>query len=256
MSKAMEIKIDGRKLMRMLKATPAEMYKALRTAAGDPKNGIGARYFGFHAARELTGTGGNIYGTNQAYPAPSKAVGFRHKSVRRVITEGTTLDTLHMRLVFANPLAMKHEVGGTIRSNTWMAVPMSRRSRSNVKDKVTTDKGRKTAAARQLLRDMPHMSNAAAAGFRLHSAAGREMKGLFVVRHKSSGKSFLARVSGRGKTRKLNYWFHLERSVQLKPKLDFRKLWASYIPTGMKRLHGAIAAALRESKKKAAGGAT
>ena len=248
MTAPVEIKINGKRLMKALHAAPEELYKALKTAADHPKDGIGARYFGFHAARRLRGQTG-IRGTSKEYPPPSKAAGFTSKRVRRVSTEGTTLDLLKMKITLATPLAIQHEVGELIRrrGNVWMSVPMSG---GPAVDKM----GRKTAKGREMLRMMRHHRQAAEGGFRLWKQTKRgsqQIKGLFVVRHKHGDKRFLAQVGPKTGKRRLVYWFHLERSAQLKPRLDFRKLWSDYRPAAIKRLNGAITAALQEARKKA-----
>lgn len=243
MTAPVEIKINGKRLMKALHAAPEELLKALRDAGHD----IGKRYMGFHAARRLRGTdegGKGVRGTRRGLLSPR---------VRQVSTEGTTLDSLKLRIRMASPIAIQHEVGALLKpkANQWMAIPMSRRSKTI--GKATDAMGRKTAAARQLLKDMPHIANAYAAGFTLRRKSGRRLKGLFTVRHKATGQSFLALQVGAAKDRKLAYWFHLKKSAQLKPRLDFTPLFFQneYYPKAIKRFNSAVSFALKAAREKA-----
>ena len=256
MSGALEIKINGKRLMKALNAAPAELLAQLKIAGRD----MGERFMGYHASQRLRGMQGT-----KGVRGSMKRGGFlvalgKPGSIRRV--EGlheTTLDALKLKIRLASPIAVQHEVGQLLQSkqHRWMTVPMS-------KGPAVDKMGRKTAAGIQMRKDLPHIANAYAAGFQLrkrrkNGKSGGVLKGLFVVRHKASGKAFLARVVTKNGERRLVYWYHFIKSAQLKPRLDFVKLWnVDYRAKAIKRFNSAVGFALKAAreKAKAAGGAS
>jgi hypothetical protein len=219
---ALDVKIDAVRLLRVLKAAPQELDRAMVGVA----NRIGYRYLGFHRARRMRGPPG-VRATNRGLPRQF-----------RVDVTGTKLDRLRVDIGTRSPVAILHERGGTTRSSGGgLAVPFSSLSKAEQK------------RAKALLRQTRNVLQARSQGFNLVGSKGRKVKGLFVIRRKD-GRRFLAEARGGG----IKFLFHLEQQVVNRPLLGFFALWKEFRPTAIKLFNQGIRFALAATRRKAGSG--
>jgi hypothetical protein len=224
---ALDVKIDSARLLRVLKAAPQELDRAMVGVA----NRIGFRYLGFHRARRMRGPPG-VRATNRGLPRQF-----------RVDVTGTKLDRLRVSIGTRSGVALLHERGGTTRSKAGaLAVPFSSLSKAEQK------------TAKRLLRQTRDVIRARNRGEVLRKK-GRRVKSLdvFVIESRKKGKNrFL--VQKRGTRGGLKFLFHLEKKVVNKPILGFFALWKEFRPTAIKLFNQGIRFALAATRRKAGSG--
>jgi hypothetical protein len=278
------VTINSAKIMQMMQASPAEFFSAFKQAAND----IGRRYKGYHSARRLRGIGAEtagkgVRGTRQ---------GFLTRAARYMVA-GTNCDNLTMTIKWINPIAVMHEVGAlmTPRKAQFMTIPMAQAvdkwGRKTAKAKALFQKSRDIWRAYQFGADLYGHKGPSKSG---KTPKPKQQTGLFPIRRKSDGKVFLVtsnrvradrskslrKISHKKLNRwnstwakegtatgefarfreKLTFWFHLAKSAQLKPRLDFemgRGIWERYYnEVATKRFISAVKGAISAARKKAA----
>ena len=234
MAAPLEIQIDSKRLQKILAASPKELYKALKSAARD----IGRRFLSHHRAKRMSGPLG------QRVLATKKGL----KSHFKYDVSGTTLNSLKVEMGTRSRVAIEHEKGRKLRAKgtAYMTIPMPA---------AKTAKGRTTKRAKKLLMNAKHVHQAPQAGFGLRHKGRRVKDKLFLIRARD-GRKYLAtaKTGAKSKGKQLiTLWFHLKKSAQLRPLLDFEGLWETWRKKqGRRRWNGAVRGALKAARRKSA----
>lgn len=215
-----EVTINDKALRKALEIAPVELYRTLKDAAGR----IGERYLGYHRARRMSGGKGGKKGVRGKRNGLRKHFGIR--------VAGRSLSTLTLWMGTKSYVAIQHEVGATVRArgHRYMVLPMQA-----ARDQY----GRRTKRADALLKRSKAM------GFATTTKRQKGGMRLFPLR-RSDGKTFLVtKQTGKKGYGGLTFWFHLVRSVQLRPRLGFHAEWPSYEPRAIREFNAAVGRALR-----------
>jgi len=176
---------------------------------------------------------------------------------------GTTLNDLRTTLGTRSRVAIEHEKGGAIypHGRKYMTVPMpAAQNRFG---------GNSKAAKRLLAQSKAQMGyqSATSGGFGFNAKLGRARSPLFVIR--VGGRSFLAQRVRSGERQKyqpgaygqvrrktsresfrtkLKFWFHLQRSTRLRPRLEFLSLWDGWGEKNFFKIFNRVATHGRRAK--------
>ena len=216
---ALDIKIDSKRLERVLKTSPQELDRVMPGVALR----IGIRFRGNFFARRLRGPPG-VRGTRRGL-----------QSQFNVDVTGTKFDRLKVDISTRSPIARLHEKGGVTVSGGGLAIPFSNLSISQKK------------RFRALVKQSRAIFNARKEGFDLIKRSGRKLKALFVITRRD-GLRLLAEPTGSGKPKILG---HIQDRVVNKPLLGFLASWREFRPTAIKEFNKGIGFALAAARKKA-----
>lgn len=242
------IKVESEALRAYLRNVPLAVTRGMAAAA----ERAGIRFLGFHRQERLRSekvrSSGPLAGTGGARK-PGQGPGSGFIGRRTLFVHGDRVENVTLTMELRSAAAIRFEKGGTVdaRAGGYLTIPMP----------VAKDaRGKLDPRYRRLLRESRFAREAGSEGFdvfakKTKKGRQRQLRALITVKSRRTGNLFLARLrpNAQGRAR-LEYVFHLQKQVQVRPRLEFVKTWKKYEPKAVAIYRQALPYAIRAAGKK------